>query len=138
MVRAGVVRHPSEWTYGGYNEIQTPKQRYSLIDRQKLAALLYIKDKENLSESHHKWVEEILKNGTNQHDAKWTESIAVGDKKFVMETKVKLGAKAMGRNALENSKGYELKEPQSSYNHVFAHEKCSLRLKNDHFWNNSY
>jgi hypothetical protein len=28
-----------------------------------------------LSESHRKWVEEILKNGTNQHDAKWTESI---------------------------------------------------------------
>ena len=75
MVRAGVVRHPGEWTYGGYNEIQTPKQRYSLIDRQKLAVLLGIKDKENLSESHHKWVEEILKNGTNQHDAKWTESI---------------------------------------------------------------
>ena len=35
MVRAGVVRHPGEWTYGGYNEIQTPKQWYSLIDRQK-------------------------------------------------------------------------------------------------------
>jgi len=25
MVRAGVVSHPSEWMYGGYNEIQNPK-----------------------------------------------------------------------------------------------------------------
>jgi hypothetical protein len=138
MVRAGVVRHPGEWTYDGYNDIQNPKQRYSLINRQKLRALLGIKDNDQLSESHRKWVEEVLKNGTSQRDAKWTESIAVGDKKFVMETKAKLGAKAMGRKALENNRGYELKESQSSYNHVFTPRKCSLRLKNDHFWNNSY
>jgi putative transposase len=25
MVRAGVVKHPSEWPYSGYNEIQQPK-----------------------------------------------------------------------------------------------------------------
>ena len=134
MVRAGVVRHPCEWMYGGYNEIQNPKQRYSLINRQKLTALLGIKDNDQLSEYHRNWVEEVLKNGSNQRDAKWTQSIAVGDKEFVMETKAKLGAKAMGRRALENNEGYELRESQSPYNHVFAPEKCSLRLKNDHFW----
>ena len=31
---------------------------------------------------------------------------------FVMETKAKLGAKAIGRRELENNEGYELKEPQ--------------------------
>jgi len=74
----------------------------------------------------------------NQRDAKWTESIAVGDKEFVMETKAKLGAKAMGRRTLENIEGYELRETQNSYNHVFAPEKCSLRLKNYRFWQISY
>ncbi len=54
-------------------------------------------------------------------------------KKFVMETKSKLGAKAMGRRELENNEGYELKEPQGPYNRVFDPEKCSLRLKSDHF-----
>jgi hypothetical protein len=58
----------------------------------------------------------------------------VGDKKFVMETKAKLGAKARGRGALENNAGYELREPQSPSNHVFAPEKRPLRLKNNHFW----
>jgi len=58
----------------------------------------------------------------------------VGDKEFVMETKAKLGAKAMGRRALGNNENYELRESQSSYNHVFAPEKWPLRLKNDHFW----
>jgi hypothetical protein len=57
----------------------------------------------------------------------------VGDKKFVMETKAKLGAKAMGRGALENNEGYGVRESQSPYNHVFTPEKWSLRLKNHHF-----
>jgi len=65
--------------------------------------LLGIKDNDQLSEYHRNWDEEILKNGSNQRDAKWTESIAVGDKEFVMETKAKLGAKAIGRRELENN-----------------------------------
>jgi hypothetical protein len=48
----------------------------TLIDRQKLAVLLGIKDTDQLSEYHRKWVEEVLKNGSNQRDAKWTQSIA--------------------------------------------------------------
>ena len=50
-----------------------------------------------------------------------------------METKTKLGAKAMGRKALENNEDYELRESQTPYSPVFTPEKCSLRLKNDHF-----
>jgi hypothetical protein len=52
-----------------------------------------------------------------------------------METKAKLGAKAIGRRELGNNEKYELKEPhQSPYNRVFDPEKCSLRPKNDHRW----
>ena len=32
MVRAGVVGHPCDWPHGGYREIQSPPERYSLID----------------------------------------------------------------------------------------------------------
>ncbi len=85
-------------------------------------------------EYHRKWVEVVLKNGSNQRDEKWTESVAVGDKECVMETKAKQGEKAFGCRELENNEGYELKEPQSPYNRVFDPEKCSLRLKNDHNW----
>jgi len=44
MVRAGVVKHPAEWPFCGYNEIQNPRQRYSLIDYHKLIPLLQMKD----------------------------------------------------------------------------------------------
>ena len=134
MVRAGVVRHPGEWMYGGYHEIQSPRQRYSLINRQKLVAVLGLQDNDQLTEYHRNWVEEVLKNGSNQRNAKWTESIAVGDKDFVIQTKAKLGAKAIGRKGMKDIEGYELKESQSPYNRVFDPEKCGLRLKNDHIW----
>ena len=120
--------------YGGYGEIQNPKQRYTLLDRQKLTALLGIKDSDHLTEYHRKWVEEVLKHGSNQRDAKWTQSIAVGDKDFVMKTKSKLGAKAIGRREMKNFEGYELRESQNPYNRVFDPEKCSLSLKNDYLW----
>lgn len=119
---------------GGYNEIQIPKQRYSLTDRQKLTDLLGIQASDQLSDYHRNWVEEIFRIGSNQREAKWTESIAVGDKEFVMETKAKLGAKAADRRGLKNNTGYELRETQIPYNHVFATEKYPPRLKNDHFW----
>jgi hypothetical protein len=96
MVRAGAVRHPCEWMYGGYNEIQSPKQRYSLINRQKLTALLGIKENDQLSEYHRNWVEEVLKHGSNQRDAKWTESIAVGDKEFCDGDQSQTGCKGNG------------------------------------------
>lgn len=32
MVRAGVVSHPEEWSHSGYQEIQAPPKRYSMID----------------------------------------------------------------------------------------------------------
>ncbi len=51
-----------------------------------------------------------MKIGSNQRDAKWTQSIAVGDKEFVMETKAKLGAKEIGRKGMKDIEGYELKE----------------------------
>jgi REP element-mobilizing transposase RayT len=40
MVRAGVVKHPSEWPYGGYREIPDAPRRYRLIDRDALMQLL--------------------------------------------------------------------------------------------------
>ena len=134
MVRAGIVRHPDQWANGGYHEIQNPKQRYSIVNRQKLADLLGIKDCDQLADYHRKWVEDVLKSGSNQRDTKWTQSIAVGDKEFVMETKAKLGAKAIGRREMKNFEGYELRESQNPYNRVFEPEKCNLSMKNDHLW----
>lgn len=135
MVRAGVVQHPSEWGFGGYTEIQNPKQRYTIINRRELANLIGIKDDVQLIEFHRHWVEKILENGLSKRDAKWTESIAVGDKEFVSETKTKRGARAIGRRALEVNGSYELRESESPYSPLLTHEKCMLSSENSYFWN---
>ena len=93
-----------------------------------------IKDNDRLSEYHRNWVEEVLKNGSNQRESKWTESIAVGDKEFILETKAKLGAKAIGRSELESDEGYELREPQNPYTPLFTPENRALSLKNAYIW----
>ena len=51
-----------------------------------------------------------------------------------METKAKLGSRAIGRRGKENDQGYELKEPQNPYTPLFAPEKSGLRLKNAYIW----
>ena len=78
------------------------------------------------------WVSRDSKSKAAVHVHRSSEII--GDKEFVMETKAKLGAKAIGRKGMKDIEGYELKESQSPYNRVFDPEKCRLRLKNDHFW----
>jgi putative transposase len=133
MIRAVVVQHPAQWMFGRYHEIQKPKQRYSLTNRQRLSELLGIKDSQ-LSEYHYKRIDERIKSSSDKRNRKWTESIAVGDKDFVLKTKAKLGANGIGRKAFENNSGYELKETQESYTRFFTSENDRLRQNNTYFW----
>ena len=83
MVRSGVVNHPEEWPFCGYNEIQNPRQRYALIDYQRLISLLQMKDLSELQESCRKSVEQSLASRDKSREIKWSESIAVGSKSFI-------------------------------------------------------
>ena len=134
MVRAGVVNHPSEWPYYGYNEIQNPRQRYSLIDYQRLISLLQLKDMEELQISCKKRVDEKITGMKQTRDGKWTESIAVGSEGFIAATKSILGIKAKGRKIIGGEKSFELREPAASYGINFAPENGPLSLKNSYFW----
>ncbi len=40
MVRAGIVEHPSQWYWCGYNEIQSPRRKNVLIDYEKFGAFI--------------------------------------------------------------------------------------------------
>ncbi len=60
MVRAGVVTHPSDWKFSGYNEIQNPCQRYELINYKRLMQLMNFQTVEKLKKSHNGWIEEAL------------------------------------------------------------------------------
>jgi len=137
MVRTGKIQHPSTWEYGGYNEIQSPRQRYSLIDRPRLLKLLEIKDEDELKSTHATWVEKTLQNRTNCRNPIWTESIAVGDEEFILSTKDKLGGKAIGRQPIASDPGFELKEYSASYKPLFTAKKKALSFENSYNWDSS-
>ena len=138
MVRAEVVNHPAEWPFGGYNEIQNNRQRYSLIDYKRLMNLLHIENANDLKSFHSNWIEKSIEAKNFKRESKWTESIAVGSKSFIDKTKEQLGNRARGRKAIEKAGIYELREGQSSYSDDFAYKNSGLRAKNMYKWDLSH
>jgi len=134
MVRAGVVNHPKEWPFSGYNEIQKPKQRYAIIDYERLISLLQKKDIEDLQRSCKEMVESRLSQGIPLRDKKWSNSIAVGTKAFIEATVKKLGIRAKGRNVISEAKSYVLREPAAAYSVNFTPENGSLSPENSYIW----
>ena len=133
MVRAGVVGHPAEWAFSGYNEIQEPRERYALVDYEGLRELLNFRGMDDLAEAYRRWVDESLSAGDHYRDGKWTESVAVGTEAFVMATKEKLGVKATGRELVGGDGSYELRESPARYSGILGYENEGLRLKNSCF-----
>ena len=135
MVRAGVVRHPSEWHFSGYNEIQAPRRKCKLIVYEKLRDLLGFETYDQLRAGHRSWVDEALKDGGIVREAKWSESIAVGSEEFVDRTKDDLGIRARGRKAREIEGQFELREPEATYHGHFEAKKADIGPENTYFWN---
>jgi putative transposase len=135
MVRAGVVEHPSEWSFCGYNEIQKPRRKNVLIDYERLRKLLGFETYDRVITYHKGWVEDYLGNGNNIRDEKWTRSIAVGSRGFVNKVKSMLGALASGRKSIEAGESYQLREPSVPYNVHFGGKKSDIGSENTYFWN---
>ena len=130
MVRAGVVSHPSEWPFGGYNEIQKPRRKCVLIAYQKLAELSGFNNYDRFRNTHKELVEGMLKDGTNSRQGEWTESIAVGSESFIEETKEKLNVRAKGRKVIGAGTAFQLREPVSRYNAVLDIKKGDIDQEN--------
>jgi putative transposase len=134
MVRAGIVEHPSEWPFCGYNEIQKPKRKNVLINYQRLTELLGFDTYDEVKMYHKKWVDDYLENGKNTRDDKWTMSIAVGNRSFVERVKSLMGVLAIGRKSLEAGDSYQLREPVSPYIAPFGVKKDDIGLENTWLW----
>ena len=134
MVRAGVVKHPKEWSFCGYNEIQNPRERYSLIDYRRLISLLQVRNIQDLQKACQSRVEENLTSGNDGRKRKWTESIAVGSKGFVELIKQKLGIRARGRDVIGDGVSHQLMEPLVPYKLNFDPENDLLSLENAYIW----
>jgi len=134
MVRAGIVDHPSQWPFCGYNEIQKPKRKNVLVNYDKLKELVAVESYEQLKRYHKAWVEEHLGDGNNIRNDKWTRSIAVGSKGFIERVKSALGALAKGRKSREAGEGYQLREPSAPYGAHFGVKNEDIGVDNAYLW----
>jgi len=135
MVRAGVVDHPSRWSFGGYNDIQEPRRKCKLIAYDQLRRLLDFDTYEQLKNAHKFWVDEALKDGGSGREERWSQSIAVGSEEFVERIKVELGIRAKGREVREIEGQFELREPGASYKGHFGPQKSDIGTENTYYWN---
>lgn len=135
MVRAGVVQHPIEWPHGGYQEIQSPRERYAIIDIETLKELLNYRTQTELAEAYRGWIDEAVAKGNRVREARWTQSIAVGSETFVISTKEKLGIRAKGRTVIGSDGSCELREASVPYSHLFGARNKAISAENAFYWN---
>lgn len=137
MVRNGVVFHPSEWAFGGYSEIQIPRRKSVLIAHQKLAELTGFNSYDSFKKVHKKLIDEALTNGNGSRQKRqqqWTESIAVGSKRYIETIKDTLGIRAKGRKIIANDGHFQLREKMKTYQTNFDGENGNIDIKNAYKW----
>ena len=99
MVRAGVVAHPREWPFCGYQELLREaaapheRRRGFLVDSPKLMEITGAPDVRALLAMRSEWIEVAVRKGNFERDPIWTESVAVGSENYLRSFHVELGAK---------------------------------------------
>lgn len=117
MVRAGVVQHPCDWEVSGYHEIQLPRRRKGVINHEVLRELTGIATLNELRLEHAQGILDELE--SSRRDPKWTESVGVGDREFLADLKLRLGAAGYHRKiSSENGISY-LRDGRNSYTSQF-------------------
>lgn len=113
---------------------QKPRRKCVLIAHKKLAELTGFKTYDAFRKAHIELVNESLDNGDNYRQADWSESVAVGSKKFVEKIKENLGLRAKGRKILENDEGFQLREKVRTYNANSTAKNGNIGGRNTYIW----
>ena len=130
MVRTGKIKHPAQWVWSGYNEIQKPRRKNVLINYEKLRELAGFETFENFQSAHGKWVDDSLVKIERKRESHWTESIAMGSEQFVKRIHSQLGVRIKGRRVIETGDTFQLQEKIESYSLLFDSEKRDIALEN--------
>lgn len=134
MVRAGVVRHPGEWSHCGYREIQAPPERYRLIDISRLTQVLGFTDPRDMQAAHRSWVQASLDDGGREREPQWSEGVAVGQREFLEAIRSELYPHSRGRCVVRENDVYQLREGRASYAAVFEPKKRLVSSEIDPDW----
>ena len=91
MVRAGVVGHPFDWDWCGYREVAGLRERYRILDFERLVEKLEARDIREVREAYCGLIERRAEAEHFSRQSRWTEPVAVGSEGFVREVAGRLG-----------------------------------------------
>lgn len=83
MVRAGACSHPSEWLGGAFREICGERERYRIVNRERLLWCLGMVDDPSFAAWYRTTIEEEVARGRGQRQPLWSEALAVGDRDWL-------------------------------------------------------
>ena len=83
MVRAGVVTHPAQWRWCGYDELVGQRERYRLLDFDRLLESLGVSSLVEFRLLQEQGIEEAIQRRELKRQAAWSEALAVGNQQFV-------------------------------------------------------
>src|SRR6266511_115404 len=87
MVRCGQVSHPRDWEWVGYHEIMGLRERYRLLDLERLCWRLGTDDLGEVRKNLESSLAETMARNRLKRQACWTESLAVGSIGFLEKIK---------------------------------------------------
>jgi putative transposase len=118
MVRAGVVRHPDEWPWTGWQETMRLRKRYCLINQKKLIAWTGHADLEQFRRHYAQDITNRIQYRILQRESQWTEAVAVGTEAFIQSVTERLPDRRrwqIEETTIGRSAGSVLREPTPAY-----------------------
>ena len=85
MVRTGAVCHPQEWKWCGHDELTGQRQRYRILNLDRLLESLGAGAEETLREWYAAALARRIQARQMAREAHWSESLAVGSMPFVLQ-----------------------------------------------------
>jgi putative transposase len=123
MVRCGVVKHPRDWPWVGYHELMGTRQRYRLIDSERLCWRLRTANLDDLRRNLEHSLANRIARDQLQREPCWTESLAVGSARFLEQLKPENFSRRETQIIESSENVWVLRETQHPYN-----EKSDLKI----------
>jgi len=82
MVRCRKVAHPRDWPWLGYHEIMGQRQRYRLLDVERLCWRLRTDSLPDLQKNLETTLGQLIAQGQMKREPCWSEGLAVGSSKL--------------------------------------------------------
>jgi len=117
MVRAGVVRHPREWKWCGYDELIGTRKRYTVLSMDKVVELVGGGDREQFARDYAAALEDAIDRGDLRPEPYWSESIAVGSKDYVSGIADQIKGRAKIKVKETDGGAWSVHEPVVPYGH---------------------